>query len=99
MATGINDKLNITLHVFDTNMSVKIDRADEEVYRKAAALITEVVGSYTSVYKGLKSEKDILYMALIDIALRYEREGVRNDIVPFSEMLAKLSGEIEEALK
>ena len=37
-------------------------------------------------------------MAMIDIALRYERESKRNDTAPFSEMLKRLTSEIEETL-
>ena len=64
------EKLHIRLNVYDTVISVNINREDEEYYRKAEKLITTVVNSYASVYKGRKSEKEILYMALIDIALR-----------------------------
>lgn len=92
------DKFHITLHLYDTDMSVKIERKDEETYRKAASLITEVVGSYTNYYKGLKSDKEILYMALVDIALRFEREDMRNDTAPYSEMLKKLTEEIDAAM-
>lgn len=91
-------KLNIRLHIYDTDMSVKINRADEEMYRNTAALITEVVGNYTDYYKGLKSEKEILYMALVDIALRYEREAKRNDVAPISDVLKKLTEEIQTVL-
>lgn len=93
------NKLNIRLHIYDTDMAVKIDRQDEEMYRHLASLITEVVGNYTDYYKGLKSEKEILYMALVDIALRYEREAKRNDVTPISDAIRKLSVEISEALK
>lgn len=91
-------KLNIRLHIYDTDMAVKINREDEEMYRNAASLITEVVGSYTDYYKGLKSEKEILYMALVDIALRYEREAGRNDVIPYSDVLKKLTEEINAVL-
>ena len=94
-----DSKLNIRLHIYDTDMAVKINRSDEEMYRNAASLITEVVGNYTTYYKGLKSEKEILYMALVDITLRYEREAKRNDIAPYSEALRQLSTEINAALE
>lgn len=98
MAIDQNSKLNITLHVYDTNMSVKIDRQDEELYRQSATLISEVVGSYMEYYKGLKSDKEILLMALVDIALRLGREKKTNDTTPYSDILSKLSAEIENAL-
>jgi cell division protein ZapA len=38
-------------------------------------------------------------MTLIDIALLYERELASNDTDPYNDVLAKLTSEIEEALK
>lgn len=93
------DRLNITLHVYDTDMSVKIPREDEEYYRKAANLISSTVNTYAGYYKGQKSDKDILYMALIDIALQLEKQTARNDTEPYHNILSKLTSEIEEALK
>uniref|UniRef100_A0AB33JFN7 Cell division protein ZapA n=4 Tax=unclassified Prevotella TaxID=2638335 RepID=A0AB33JFN7_9BACT len=93
------EKLHIRLHVYDTEMSVNIVRADEKLYRDAAKLITDTVNTYSEVFKGRKSDKEILYMALIDIALRYEREAERNDTAPFSDILKTLTSEIEDALK
>lgn len=96
----INDKKRrITIHLYDTDLSVNAPLADEEYYRKGAKLITDVVNSYATHFKGIKSDKDILYMALIDIALRYEKETVRTDVVPFNDILSKLTSEIEEAIK
>jgi len=91
-------KLKIRLHIYDTDMMVTIPRDDEELYRNAASLITQVVSSYTDVYKGLKSDKEIHYMALVDIAMRFEREAKRNDITPFSDVLKQLTGEINAVL-
>ena len=68
MAEENRDKLHIRLHVYDTVMSVNIVREDEQDYRDAASQITETVNTYASIFKGRKSEKEILYMALIDIA-------------------------------
>ena len=93
------EKLHIRLNVYDTVISVNINREDEEYYRKAEKLITTVVNSYASVYKGRKSEKEILYMALIDIALRYQKEAARNDTLPYSDILGQLTSEIEDVLK
>lgn len=99
MAGDNRDKLQIRLHVYDTDMSVTVMREDEEYYRKAAKLITDTVNTYASVFKSKRSEKDILYMALIDIALRYEKESARNDVTPYSKIISQLTSEIEEALK
>ena len=99
MAEINQDKLLIRLHVYDTEMAVNIPREDEAMYRNAAILITDTVNSYASYYKERKSNKELLYMAMIDIALRYEREAKRNDTAPYSEILKRLTSEIEEAIE
>ena len=98
MAEGDKEKLRVRLHVYDTDMTVTIPREEEERYRAGAKLITDVINSYASVYKGSKSDRDILYMALIDISLRYEKERRKHDVVPVMDILTKLTTEIEEAL-
>ena len=99
MVDQTQDKLQIRLHFYDTDLSVRIPREDEEYYRKSAKLIDDIVNSYTKIYKGRKSDKEILYMALLDVALRYEKEEGKNDTQPYNEILEKLTAEIEDALK
>ena len=99
MVDQTQDKLQIRLHVYDTDLSVRIPREDEEYYRKSAKLIDDIVNSYTKIFKGRKSDKEILYMALLDVALRYEKEEGKNDTQPYNEILEKLTAEIEYALK
>lgn len=99
MADQGEEKLLIRLHVYDTDLSVRIPREDEEYYRKSGKLIDDIVNSYNKIFKGRKSDKEILYMALIDIALRYEKEVERNDTEPYDDLLKKLTAEIEDALK
>ncbi|EEX19077.1 MAG: cell division protein ZapA [Prevotella sp.] len=94
-----DDKLHIRLHVYDTELSVNVPRDDEEYYRSAAKLITDTVNTYSTLFKGKKGDKDIMYMAMLDIALKYKKEGVRNDTAPFNDILGKLTSEIEEVLK
>jgi cell division protein ZapA len=92
-------KLQIRLHLYDTEMAVNVNRDEEALYRKAGKLITDTVNTYSNILKGRKSEKDILYAAMLDIALRFEKTDSRNDTTPFEDILGKLTQEIEEALK
>lgn len=98
MAEENNEKLRIRLHVYDTDIPVNVRPEDEPLYRDAASLITQTVNAYASRYKCPKNEKEILYMALIEIALRYVMEAKRNDTAPFMDIIGKLTSEIEEAL-
>jgi len=99
MAEVNDEKLNIRLHVYDEEIQVTVKRSDEEYYRTAAKLITDRYNAYAQAYKGKKSEHTIALMTLIDVALMYERERGKNDTAPYDDILAKLTSEIEEALK
>ena len=94
-----NEKLHIKLHVYDEEIEVTVNRDDEELYRRAAKLITDRYNAYAQAYKGRKGEHTIALMTLIDIALMYERERGKNDTAPYDDILTKLTSEIEEALK
>lgn len=98
MADDKQEKLRIRLHVYDTEIPVNVLPDEEPLYRDAASLITQTVNAYQSRYKGPKNEKEILYMALIEIALRYEIQLKRNDTEPYRDVLNKIISEIEEAL-
>lgn len=101
MADSSKEKLHIKLHAYDTDISVFCKPEDEQYYRRAAKRITNTVNEYANRYKGKnnKGDTDILYMALIDIAFRYEKTAGRNDTEPFNAVLSKLTAEIEEAMK
>ena len=99
MAEVNNEKLKITLHVYDEEIQVAVKRSDEEYYGAAAKLITDRYNAYAQAYKGRKGEHTIALMTLIDIALMYEQERGKNSTAPFESVLAKLTSEIEEALK
>lgn len=94
-----NEKLHIRLHVYDTDIPVNINRNDEPFCRNAAKLITDKVNFFSGIYKTSKSEKEILYMAMLDIAVSLELEKTHNDTEPYDNILAKLTAEIEDALE
>ncbi len=98
MAEVNKEELHIKLHLYDTDLTVIINRDEEKLYRDAGKLINEAVNTYANIFKGQKGDKEILYMALVDIALRYQREYNRNDAQPYNDILDKLTSEIESAL-
>ena len=98
MADNKKDFFKITLNVYDRSIPVNCSREDEEKYRKSAKLITDLVNFYSARYAGKKSDIDILYMVLIDIAMRYHKADEHNDVEPLMDSLKGLAAEIEEAL-
>ena len=99
MAEQNKDRLHITLHVYDEEIEVVVKREEEEYYRAAGKLITERYNAYSQAYKGRKSDHTIALMTLIDIALMYQKERANNDTSPYDNVLARLTSEIEAALK
>ena len=99
MAEQNQDKLHIRLHVYDEEIEVVVKREEEEFYRAAAKLITDRFNAYSKAYKGRKSDHTIALMTLIDIALMYQKERTNNDTSPYDNVLARLTAEIEDALK
>ncbi|MDY3852212.1 MAG: cell division protein ZapA [Prevotella sp.] len=98
MEDSSREKLRITLKLYDREFNVYTYPEDEELYRKAAKLITGLVNGYTDNFRGLKSESDILYMVMLELAFRYESEAHRNDVEPYRTLLSKLTQEIEGEL-
>ena len=96
MAEVNKEKLHIRLHVYDEEIEVTVNRDDEAYYRAAAKLITDRYNAYARAYKGRKSDHTI---ALIDIALMYQREHGKNDTTSYNDILSRLTSEIESALK
>ena len=99
MAEQNQDKLHIRLHVYDAEIEVVVKRDEEEYYRAAAKLITERYNADAQAYKGRKSDHTIALMTLIDVALMYQKEHALNDTSPYNNVLARLTTEMEEALR
>ena len=92
-------KITIRLNIYDTVVTGNVPREDEPLYRKDAELINELLNIYYSNFKGIKSDKEIIYFAMIDLGLRLQRELQRNDTKPYADILQQLTSEIESELK
>ena len=93
------DKINRRLHIYDTDISVRVPREEEPLDRRDAELINELLNVYYSNFKGSKSDKEIIYFAMIDLGLRLQKANQRNDTKPYDDILSKLTSEIETVLK
>lgn len=98
MAETDSNKINIRLHIYDTDIMVRVPREEEALYRKGANLINELMNAYFANFKGSKSDREITYFAMIDLALRHERQLQRNDTKPYEDILLQLTSEIESEL-
>lgn len=86
---GEKEKLHIRLHVYDTDIPVTVMPEDEPYCRNAAKLITEKVNKLSELYRTNRSEKEILYMAMLDIAISLNwkrRITIQNLMIIFSQV-------------
>lgn len=94
----MEEKLRIKLHLYETDLMVNVPREEEQYYRAAAKQVTETVNTYAKIYQGKKTHNDVMYMAMLDLALRSNKLAALNDMQPFMELIAKLTQEIEEVM-
>lgn len=94
----MEEKLRIKLHLYETDLMVNVPREEEQYYRAAAKQVTETVNTYAKIYQGKKTHNDVMYMAMLDLALRSNKLAALNDTQPFMELIAKLMQEIEEVM-
>ena len=94
----MEEKLRIKLHLYETDRMVNVPREEEQYYRAAAKQVTETVNTYAKIYQGKKTHNDVMYMAMLDLALRSNKLAALNDTQPFMELIAKLTQEIEEVM-
>ena len=94
----MEEKLRIKLHLYETDLMVNVPREEEQYYRAAAKQVTETVNTYAKIYQGKKTHNDVMYMAMLDLALRTNKLAALNDTQPFMELIAKLTQEIEEVM-
>ncbi len=98
MSEEKREQRRIRLRVYDIELPITIYADEEEVYRRAAKLATNTVAAYTAQANGKKSVVEILYMVVVDLALRYEKETKRNDTKAYKDILEKITSEIENTL-
>ncbi|MCQ2255797.1 MAG: cell division protein ZapA [Bacteroidaceae bacterium] len=91
-------KITIRLNVNGLTIPVVVPMKDEPQYRNAAKNINTTINSYKQLFIKTKSEEEILMMAMIDIALRYEQERERKDTEVYNDILSSLTKEVEEVL-
>lgn len=94
----MEEKLRIKLHLYETDLMVNVPREEEQYYRAAAKQVSETVNTYAKIYQGKKTHNDVMYMAMLDLALRSNKLAALNDTQPFMELIAKLTQEIEEVM-
>ncbi|MBO7203003.1 MAG: cell division protein ZapA [Paludibacteraceae bacterium] len=93
------NKLNIRLQVLGQDYPIKIDRKDEELYRKANDLISNYLAFYRKEHSGESSvENNVRYLSMtaLSIAIRYLQAVENKDTTDFESEIQKLSDQLDQ---
>lgn len=94
----MDGRIDIRLHIARIELPVHIPANEEEKYRKAAKLVTQVLDAYEVQFSNTKTSEERMYMALVDIASKLVEQYDRNDTEPFYDTLKKITSEVEDVL-
>jgi len=93
----MDEKLSIKVNVADRYYPIRVDRNDEERYRKAARMINEKVLQYKQRYSD-KDVQDFLAMAALQYVIKALEIENDNDVAPIEEALNVLDKKLENIL-
>ncbi|MGM9760367.1 MAG: cell division protein ZapA [Parabacteroides sp.] len=92
----MNDPLGIHLNIAGKRLSLTIERAEEESFRRAEKRVAEVVTLYQTAYG---KETESLAMAALHLALQNIKWHDMNDTAPFEEKIRQLTDELKTYLE
>lgn len=97
----MDDHLIINLRVADTRYPLRIERKDEEMYRKAADEIDYKLGQYKNYFTGDSSHslQNADYMAMTAIQAVAEKVEYQTRTNLFEVKIKKLTEELDSYLK
>ncbi|WP_165156612.1 cell division protein ZapA [Parabacteroides sp. ZJ-118] len=97
----MDEEFLINIDIAGKKYPLLINRAREELYRKAAKSLQSKVFAYSENYNknGELDTKDLLAMAAFDLALQNVELRERNETSPFTDKIQELTTELEGYLK
>ncbi len=96
-----DDKLLLTLEIDNRKYPLRIDRNEEEAYRKAAKNLNNKINQYKAKYGG-KSDldtQDYAVMSALQAMVHNFELGQRNDTKPFEDTIGSLVDELDNFLR
>ena len=93
----MTDKLSINIKIDGRNYPLRIDREDEEKYRKAVKIINEIVLQYRQRYANHDSQ-DFLAMTAFQFVLKNLELENKADPSPFVDEVRELNEMLDDYL-
>ena len=93
----MTDKLSIKIKIDGREYPLKVDRDEEEKYRKAAKIINDIILQYRQKYSSSNTQ-DFLAMTAFQFALKSIELEEKVDRSPLFDELKKLDEELSDYL-
>lgn len=93
----MTDKLSIKIKIDGREYPLKVDRDDEEKYRKAAKIINDIILQYRQKYSSSNTQ-DFLAMTAFQFALKTIELEEKVDRSPLFDELKKMDEELSDYL-
>ena len=93
----MTDKLSIKIKIDGREYPLKVERNDEEKYRKAAKIINDIILQYRQKYSN-SSTQDFLAMTAFQFVLKTIELEEKVDRSPLFDELKKLDEELSDYL-
>ena len=93
----MTDKLSIKIKIDGREYPLKVDRDDEEKYRKAAKILNDILLQYRQTYSS-SNNQDFLAMTAFQFALKTIELEEKVDRSPLFDELKKLDEELSDYL-
>lgn len=93
----MTDKLSIKIKIDGREYPLKVDRDDEEKYRKAAKIINDIILQYRQKYSSSNTQ-DFLAMTAFQFVLKTIELEEKVDRSPLFDELKKLDEELSDYL-
>ena len=93
----MTDKLSIKIKLDGREYPLKVDREEEEKYRKAAKIINDIILQYRQKYSSSNTQ-DFLAMTAFQFALKSIELEEKVDRSPLFDELKKLDEELSDYL-
>lgn len=92
-----DDIFTINVQVGGFPMALRIPRGDEEVYRKAEKLVSNLIEEFHLRYNQ-RAYEDVLKLVAYQLAVRVSKNDLTEDTAPLADRIKQLEKELDAVL-
>ncbi len=95
----MDERLQISIKIAGLRHPLRVKPEDEEIVRKAAAMVDQKYEEYCTRYKGAELPPDyMMTFVAVDLAAKYLRQLADNDVATTDSELEKLAAQMRQYL-